>query len=157
MSQRLSIWKKVSRSCGMKRNEFSRAGRQIRIASDVDIVEARMAARALATELGFEGADLVMIATAVSEVARNIVEYAKLGELWIAPTANGHLRGMQVVAKDRGPGIADIDRAMEDGYTTGRGLGIGLPGSRRLMDHFEIDSKVGKGTTVTMKKWLPRK
>ncbi len=107
MSQPLSISKNVSRSCGMKRNESSRAGRQIRIAADVDIVEARMAARVLAAELGFDGADLVMIATAVSEIARNIVEYAKPGEVWIAPAVNGSRRGMEVVAKDRGPGIAD--------------------------------------------------
>jgi len=113
-----------------------------------------MAARTLAAELGFDGADLVLIATAVSEVARNIVEYAKLGEVRIAPAINGHKRGLEVIAKDSGPGIADVAQAMEDGYTTGRGLGIGLPGSRRLMDDFEIDSKVGRGTTITMKKWL---
>lgn len=138
----------------MKQDEPSRAIRQIRIAADVDIVEARMAARALAAEIGFGAAEMVMIATAVSEVARNIVEYAKPGEVHIAPAVNGHKRGVEIVAKDHGPGIADVLQAMEDGFTTGRGLGIGLPGSRRLMDDFEIDSQVGKGTTITMKKWL---
>jgi serine/threonine-protein kinase RsbT len=138
----------------MKQNEARQAERQIRIASDVDIVEARQAARLMAAELGFEGADLVIIATAVSEVARNIVEYAKPGEVWIAPAANGFRKGLQVVAIDRGPGIPDVSQAMEDGFSSGRGLGIGLPGSRRLMDDFEIDSKVGRGTKITMRKWL---
>jgi len=130
-------------------------GRQIWIGSDVDIVEARMAARALAAEAGFDGVDLVMIATAVSEVARNIIEYAKPGELAISIISNGHKRGLEVIARDQGPGIADVGRAMEDGYSTARGLGLGLPGSRRLMDEFHVESKVGRGTTITMKKWLP--
>jgi serine/threonine-protein kinase RsbT len=142
----------------MKRNEGpAKSGeirRQIPIASDVDIVEARMAARALAEEAGFHGADLVLIATAVSEVARNIIEYARPGEVAIAVINNGHRRGLEVIARDQGPGIADVARAMEDGYSTGRGLGLGLPGSRRLMDEFHVDSQVGRGTTVTMKKWV---
>lgn len=125
------------------------------IASDLDIVAARMAARELALEMGFDGADLVMIATAVSEVARNIVEYAKPGEVRLAVIDNGARRGLQVMAHDRGPGIADVDRAMEDGYSSARGLGLGLPGARRLMDEFQIESQPGKGTNITMKKWLP--
>jgi serine/threonine-protein kinase RsbT len=128
--------------------------RQIPIESDVDIVEARMAARALAAEAGFNGADLVMIATAVSEVARNIIEYARPGEVEIKMINNGHRRGVEVVARDHGPGIADVSRALEDGYSTARGLGLGLPGSRRLMDEFHVDSTVGRGTIVTMKKWV---
>jgi len=114
-----------------------------------------MAARALAAEAGFEGVDLVMIATAVSEVARNIIEYAKPGELALAIINNGHRRGLEVIARDQGPGIADVGRALEDGYSSGRGLGLGLPGARRLMDEFQVDSKIGRGTTITMKKWLP--
>jgi serine/threonine-protein kinase RsbT len=155
MSRRLWIWRKGSRYCNMRRSEGSPAQRQIWIASDVDIVEARMAARAAAADLGFRGADLVMIATAVSEVARNILEYAKPGEVLLSPLGNGHRQGLEVIARDRGPGIADINRAMEDGFSSARGLGLGLPGARRLMDEFLIDSKVGAGTTITMKKWLP--
>lgn len=139
----------------MKPNDHSLAAREIAIASDTDIVEARMAARALASELGFAGADLVMIATAVSEVARNIVEYAKPGEVALSIETNQHRRGLLVIARDHGPGIADITLAMEEGFSTARGLGLGLPGARRLMDEFQIDSKSGKGTTITMKKWLP--
>jgi serine/threonine-protein kinase RsbT len=154
MSQPLSTWRKRSRCCNMKRSDSIREGTLIAIANDVDIVEARMAARALAAQLGFNGADLVMIATAVSEVARNIIEYAKPGEVLISVISNGAKRGLEVIARDQGPGIADIALAMEDGYSTARGLGLGLPGSRRLMDEFHVDSKVGRGTTITMKKWL---
>lgn len=147
----------------MKRNEThgqsdprqsGNVRRQIPIESDVDIVEARTAARALASEAGFSGADLVMIATAVSEVARNIIEYARPGQVAISIINNGHRRGLEVIARDQGPGIADVARAMEDGYSTARGLGLGLPGSRRLMDEFHVDSKIGRGTIITMKKWV---
>jgi serine/threonine-protein kinase RsbT len=129
--------------------------KHIPIRFDTDIVEARLAARHLAAELGFTGSDLALIATAVSEIARNIVEYAKPGEMVITPVLDGGRRGIAVVAKDSGPGIADVARAMEEGYTSARGLGMGLPGARRLMDEFEITSKLGKGTIVTMKKWTP--
>ena len=139
----------------MKRSELSLGRRAIPIESDMDIVEARMAARTLAAYVGFNGADLVMIATAVSEVARNIIKYAGLGELILSVSQDGTRRGLEVVARDQGPGIADIEQAMEDGYSTSRGLGLGLPGSRRLMDEFRIDSRLGQGTTVTMRKWLP--
>ncbi|MGH9557870.1 MAG: anti-sigma regulatory factor [Bryobacteraceae bacterium] len=128
---------------------------QVPIASDVDIVGARMAARELALEVGFDGAELVMIATAVSEVARNIVEYAKPGEVSLEAISNGYKNGLQVVARDGGPGIADVSLAMQDGYSSARGLGLGLPGARRLMDEFQIESQPGKGTSITMKKWLP--
>ena len=141
----------------MKDNEARQVGRQIPITSDLDIVEARMAARTLAAKIGFTGANLVMIATAVSEVARNIVDYAKPGEVILSVIENGPRRGLEVVARDNGPGIPDVAQAMVDGYSTSRGLGLGLPGSRRLMDEFYVDSKAGKGTTVTMRKWLPEK
>ncbi|HEV2201972.1 MAG TPA: anti-sigma regulatory factor [Bryobacteraceae bacterium] len=127
----------------------------IAIASDADIVEARIAARALAAFVGFSEVDLVMIATAVSEVARNIIEYAKPGEVVLSVVHNGLRRGLEVIARDRGPGIADVSQAMQDGFSTARGLGLGLPGSRRLMDEFQVHSKIGQGTTVTMRKWLP--
>jgi serine/threonine-protein kinase RsbT len=139
----------------MKRNELSSAERVIAIVSDADIVEARMAARALAAFVGFTEGDLVMIATAVSEVARNIIEYAKPGEVALSVIQNDLRRGLEVVARDQGPGIADISQAMQDGFSTSRSLGLGLPGSRRLMDEFRVQSKVGQGTTVIMRKWLP--
>lgn len=120
---------------------------------DADIVIARQQGRALATKLGFSGSDLTIIATAISEVARNILEYAGNGEIKVSLVQQGSKVGIAVVAKDEGPGIRDIAQAMQDGFSTGRGLGLGLPGTRRLMDEFDIVSKVGKGTTVTLKKW----
>jgi serine/threonine-protein kinase RsbT len=138
----------------MNRHDSGPGAPVIPIASDLDIVEARTAARAFATYLGFEGADLVMIATAVSEMARNIVEYANQGEMSLSAVQNNSRRGLQVVIRDQGPGIADVSQAMQDGYSTSQGLGLGLPGSRRLMDEFRIESRIGLGTTVTMRKWL---
>jgi serine/threonine-protein kinase RsbT len=120
---------------------------------DSDIVTARKKARELATEVGFSGSDLTMIATAISEVARNIVVYADRGEIVLSAVRNGSRRGVLVVARDHGPGIPDIERAMRDGFSTGKSLGLGLPGAKRLMDEFEISSEIGKGTTITMRKW----
>ncbi|MBV9508712.1 MAG: anti-sigma regulatory factor [Caulobacteraceae bacterium] len=104
---------------------------------------------------GFKGSDLTLIATAISEVARNIVVYAQRGEISLRLATGGGRQGIEVVATDEGPGIADLEQAMQDGFSTGRSLGLGLPGARRLMDEFEIASTVGKGTTVTMRKWRP--
>ena len=126
----------------------------VRIQSSSDIVAARQQARALASRAGFSHSNLTIIATAVSEVARNIVEYANEGDVCITLIDDAHKRGVQIVAADHGPGIADISTVMRDGYSTGKGLGIGLPGARRLMDEFEIESEIGKGTTVRMKKWM---
>jgi serine/threonine-protein kinase RsbT len=125
----------------------------VRIQSSADIVAARQQARALASRAGFSHSNLTLIATAVSEVARNIVEYANEGEVIIRLINDANKQGVEIIAADQGPGIADVSTAMRDGYSTGKGLGIGLPGARRLMDEFEIASEVGKGTTVTMKKW----
>ncbi|HEV3232362.1 MAG TPA: anti-sigma regulatory factor [Candidatus Dormibacteraeota bacterium] len=132
------------------------AERVVRVANDADVVAAREAARALAVEVGFRGTDLVLIATAISELARNILVYARTGEVRLSVVTSAHRRGVRVVAADEGPGIADIELAMQDGYTSGRGLGVGLPGARRLMDDFEIDSGPGRGTRVTVVKWLGR-
>ena len=126
---------------------------QVVIAHDGDIVEARRKGRELAQTIGFVGSDLTIIATAISEIARNIVVYADRGEISLSVADNGGRHGIVVVARDEGPGIADIERAMRDGYSTGKSLGLGLPGARRLMDDFEIASAVGEGTTVTMRKW----
>ena len=126
----------------------------MRIQSSADIVTARRQGRALASRAGFSNSNLTIIATAISEVARNIVEYAQEGEVTISLIGDEHKQGIQIVAADQGPGIADLSTVMRDGFSTGKGLGIGLPGARRLMDEFEIASELGKGTTVTMKKWV---
>jgi serine/threonine-protein kinase RsbT len=126
---------------------------RLSIAADVDVVQARQRGRELASEAGFSNGDQTVIAAAISEIARNIVNYAKRGEITLRLVANGDRHGVVVVAEDHGPGIVDVAQAMQDGYTTSGGLGLGLPGARRLMDEFEIHSVVGRGTTVTMTKW----
>jgi serine/threonine-protein kinase RsbT len=125
----------------------------IAVASDPDIVSARMRGRAMASQLGFRPTDATLIATAISELARNILLYAKTGEIVVAPIERGERKGLAVVARDDGPGIADPARALEDGYSTSGRLGLGLPGVRRLMDEFEIHTGNGHGTIVTVKKW----
>ncbi len=120
-----------------------------------DIVTARQAGLELAAKLGFSLSDRTMIATAISEVARNITSYAGTGEIRLAVQDRDGRRSMVVQAKDNGPGIPDIPRAMEDGFSTGRGLGLGLPGAKRLMDGMVINSHPGNGTLVEMWKWVP--
>jgi serine/threonine-protein kinase RsbT len=127
---------------------------QVNIDRDVDIVTARQFGRELAAKIGFVGSDPTLIATAISEVARNIIEYAGRGDIRLEVIAKGGRNGILVVASDDGPGISDIELAMRDGFSTGKSLGLGLPGARRLMDEFEIVSEVGKGTMITMRKWL---
>lgn len=124
------------------------------INSEIDIVTARQKGREMAAQLGFSSTELTLIATAISEVARNIVEYAREGEISLSIDKQGDKRGIVVIACDNGPGIPNIKLAMQDGYSTGKSLGLGLPGAKRLMDEFEIVSEVGKGTKVTMKKWV---
>jgi serine/threonine-protein kinase RsbT len=124
------------------------------IGSEHDILTARQRGREMAVEAGFSGTELTLVATAISEIARNIVEYAGRGEITFTLIRDGANRGILVVAKDDGPGIADMAQAMQDGFSTSRSLGLGLPGARRLMDEFELDSEAGRGTTVTMKKWM---
>jgi serine/threonine-protein kinase RsbT len=123
------------------------------IAADVDIVQARQLGRELAAQLGFSAGDQTVIAAAISEIARNILMYAKRGEMQLRTVNDGARRGLIVVAQDQGPGIRDVERALQAGYSTSGGLGLGLPGARRLMDDFEVVSEVGRGTRVTMKKW----
>ena len=129
--------------------------RRITIRSDDDVVAARREARELAASLGFEPTDLTLLATAISEVARNITAYAGEGEIVVSVRNSGERLGIRVVARDTGPGIDDVDLALRDGYSTGDGLGLGLPGARRLVDEFEIDTEPGRGTVVTMVKWGP--
>jgi serine/threonine-protein kinase RsbT len=131
-------------------------GHEVRVPihSAIDIVTARQQGRSLAMKLGFSGAEVTLIAAAISEVTRNIVDYAKKGEIVLDSVVNGSRTGILIIARDEGPGIPDVAKAMQYGYSTRKGLGVGLPGAKWLMDEFDIVSKVGKGTTVTMKKWL---
>lgn len=126
--------------------------RRLTVATDKDVVSARQLGRELAAEFGFSPGDQTVIAAAISEIARNILMYARHGELSFQLVNNGDRSGIVVVARDDGPGIPDVARALTDGYSTSGGLGLGLPGARRLMDEFEIVSSVGHGTTVTMSK-----
>ncbi len=120
-----------------------------------DIVDARKAGHQLALDLGFSLTDVTMIATAISEVARNITSYAGHGAVRVAVADREGRKALIIRAEDEGPGIADIERAMEDGYSTGRGLGLGLPGARRLMDRLIVESELGRGTAIEMWKWVP--
>jgi serine/threonine-protein kinase RsbT len=127
---------------------------RVPIRSDADIVTARQQGRALAERLGFTGSDLTGIATAISELGRNILTYAGSGDIVLRPAHALGKRGIAVVARDEGPGIPDVTLAVRDGYSTSNSLGLGLPGTRRLMDEFAIDSVVGRGTIVSVKKWV---
>jgi serine/threonine-protein kinase RsbT len=127
---------------------------RVTVASDTDIVTARQRGRTLAAQLGFTSGDATIVATAISELARNIVLYAKRGEVVVVPVEVKDNRGLIITARDEGEGIADIRQAMQDGYSTSGRLGVGLPGVKRLMDEFEIVSEAGKGTTVIVKKWM---
>jgi serine/threonine-protein kinase RsbT len=126
---------------------------RIPIAADTDIVLARQKGRELASQLGFSRTDLTFIATAISEVARNITSYAGRGEMLFRIVDGDGRQGILMEARDDGPGIDDLKQALEDGYSTADGMGIGLPGARRLMDDFEVRSEAGAGTIVTMCKW----
>ena len=128
---------------------------RVAISSDQDIVQARQKGRSLAMEMGFASGDATLIATAISELARNIVSYARRGLITLKVVDGPGRNGLSIVASDNGPGILDIRQALRDGFSTSGSLGMGLPGVRRLMDEFEISSKPGQGTTVAVKKWKP--
>jgi len=129
---------------------------RVPINADSDLVPARAQGRALAEGQGFSRTDATLIATAISEVARNIVVHVGRGEIVLRALDEPSRCGLEVVARDDGPGIRDVDAALGHGSSTGRGLGLGLPGARRLMDDFEVASAPGRGTTVTMVKWRVR-
>jgi serine/threonine-protein kinase RsbT len=131
--------------------------RRIAIRSDDDVVAARREARELAASIGFEPTDLTLLATAISEVARNITAYAGSGEIVVSVRNSGGRLGIAVEARDSGPGIENVDLALRDGYSTGDGLGLGLPGARRLVDEFAIETMPGRGTVVRMVKWGPNR
>jgi serine/threonine-protein kinase RsbT len=126
---------------------------RVRVSSDRDITVARHQARALAHAAGFGLTDLAIIATAISELGENALRYAKQGDLDIEIVRDAGRTGILIVASDRGPGIPDVELALQDGYSTSGSLGLGLPGVRRLMDDFEIRSGPNQGTTVTVRKW----
>jgi serine/threonine-protein kinase RsbT len=126
----------------------------VTIRSDADIVLARQQGRALAAAIGFTPTDATLIATAMSELARNIVAYARQGEMIMRGVETPYTKGIMIIARDGGPGIRDIQNALRDGYSTSGGLGLGLPGVKRLMDEFAIESELGRGTTITIKMWL---
>jgi len=126
----------------------------VQVERELDVVSARQKGRELAASIGFSSTDQTLLATAISEVARNIVSYANRGTILLRALSEDGRRGLLVVAEDQGPGIENIELAMRDGYSTGKSLGLGLPGAKRIVDAFELRSASGMGTTVTMKKWL---
>jgi serine/threonine-protein kinase RsbT len=129
--------------------------RSIALESEHDIIIARSEVRSLAAVLGFRPIDQTRLVTVSSELARNIVKYARRGRMIAQPLDEAQGRaGLRLIFEDEGPGIPDIAAAMRDGFSTGRGLGKGLPGSKRLVDVFEIESEVGRGTRVTVVRWL---
>ncbi|MEX0899997.1 MAG: anti-sigma regulatory factor [Gammaproteobacteria bacterium] len=126
----------------------------IAIDAVADIVTARQRGREMALRLGFSETESTLIATIISELARNIVLYAQSGEIKLERATSGERRGLVITCRDNGPGIPDVQRAMVGGYSTSGGLGLGLCGVQRMVDELDIDTKVGKGTTITAKKWL---
>ena len=127
---------------------------EFRITSENDIVMARKIVRDAATTLGFGITDVTRIVTAASELTRNIYHYAKSGVMHWRSLNQGARVGLELTFADRGPGIPDVEKALEMGYSTGKGMGLGLPGSKRLMDEMTIESTLGQGTTVVVRKWL---
>ena len=129
---------------------------RVSVKTDADLVIARAEGRAMAQRLGFRRPDPTLIATAISELARNLVMHVGHGEIIMRPIVEDRRSGVLVIVRDEGPGIADVDAALRLGHASRGGLGLGLPGARRLMDEFEVDSRTGEGTTVTMRKWRLR-
>ncbi|HLY41260.1 MAG TPA: anti-sigma regulatory factor [Terracidiphilus sp.] len=121
--------------------------------SSTDVVLARQKVRQLAVELQFSLVDQTKLVTAASELARNALDHGKGGSMTVETLANGSRAGLRMIFEDHGPGIADIEQALKDGFTTGSGMGLGLGGSKRLVNEFSIESQVGKGTRVTAVRW----
>ena len=127
---------------------------RVDVRSDADVCTVRQKGREIARDLGFSATDLAMIATAISELARNIIRYAGHGEVKLTVERNGSFSGLVVIASDDAPGVPDVTSVPQDGFSTSGSFGLGLSGVRRLMDDFQIESSVHKGTVVTAKKWL---
>ena len=151
---RLGIARSLEKNKRQNRYRKTFVRKRLLIASAADIVIARQHARALASKAGFSTSGAMLIAVAITEISKNMIEHAGQGEILMQPIEYRGQQGIQILARDEGPGIADLDRALEYGCSTGKGLGLGLPGARWLMDEFEIDSRPGGGTTITMKKWV---
>jgi serine/threonine-protein kinase RsbT len=130
---------------------------RVPIDDESDVVLARKGGRAVAEQVGMSPSLQTMVATAISEIARNIVVYAGRGEVVVQAIADTGRRGIEVVARDQGAGIDDIEQAMQDGFSTAGSLGLGLPGARRLMDEFSLESSPSEGTTVLMRKWAEQR
>jgi serine/threonine-protein kinase RsbT len=128
-------------------------GQRIEVASDQDVVRVRQLVRSLAVAVKLSLVDQTKLVTAASELARNTLVYGGGGVVEAGPVDNGRRKGIRIVFSDQGPGIADLDLAFTDGYTTGGGLGLGLSGARRLVDEFDIVTAVGEGTRITVTKW----
>ena len=126
----------------------------IYISQDADVIHAVFQSKEFSKEIGFQNTDQVMISTAVSELARNIIKYAKEGEVTLKIICQNLKKGIEILAIDKGPGIQDIDKALDENYSTGGTIGIGLPGTKRIMDDFHIESEPGKGTTIMARKWI---
>ena len=132
----------------------SEAAGELAIKAEHDIILARRSIREAAGQLGFGETDVTRIVTAASEMARNVYKYAGQGVVrWRSVLVDGR-RGIELQFEDQGPGIPDLQLAMREGYSTSRGMGMGLPGAKRLMDDMQVESTVGKGTSITLKKWL---
>jgi serine/threonine-protein kinase RsbT len=127
---------------------------ELSINTERDIVAARRTVRERAAQLGFSETDVTRIVTAASELARNVYKYAGAGVMRWRPIQHNSRKGLELQFVDQGPGIEDLNLAFQEGYSTARGMGMGLPGARRLMDQMDVDSVVGRGTTITIKKWL---
>lgn len=132
---------------------MSDAGERIPVTSDQDVVRVRQLVRTVAVAVKLSLVDQTKLVTAASELARNTLVYGGGGAVEVLRVDNGRRQGIKIVFSDQGPGIADLDLALTDGYTTGGGLGLGLSGARRLVDEFDIDTAVGQGTTITVTKW----
>jgi len=126
----------------------------IYISQDADVIHAVFQSKEFSKEIGFQNTDQVMISTAVSELARNIIKYAKEGEVTLKIICQNLKKGIEILAIDKGPGIQDIDKTLDENYSTGGTIGIGLPGTKRIMDDFHIESEPGKGTTIMARKWI---
>lgn len=137
-----------------KNHSVNKSAKTFSIYSDKDIVTVREYARVLAETIGFSTNQRTLIATAVSEICRNIIEYAQYGEVFIETVNKFNRIGITITIEDNGPGISDVNQAMTDGYSTGRGMGVGLPGTKRIMDEFVLQTQLGKGTKIVMSKWL---
>ncbi len=137
----------------IKVESFLVSEERLAVTRNFDVVLVCQKARDLASSVGLEGNDQVCVVIATSEVTRNILLYAGEGEVWLRHVRRENCEGLSVVASDRGPGIPDVELALQDGYSTGGGLGVGLSGARRLMDDFHVESEVGEGTVITMTKW----